>query len=144
MEGEWRVSIGRLEKIKSVGAVEFEQPGRFQCEVRRKQSRREKVRVIWPSSKAVFAAVINCRSPQPASWEQTEATGHPPAQNPTPKPEDCYYPHGNSDREEDFTAKVDRMKNALAPLESSVLMVSPKLPPAFLLACVSSSWRSGV
>ncbi|KAJ8367953.1 hypothetical protein SKAU_G00079810 [Synaphobranchus kaupii] len=54
-------------------------------------------------------------SPQPASWEQTEATGYPPAQSPTPKPQDRYYPHGN--REEDLTAKVDRV----APLEPSLL-----------------------
>ncbi|KAG5837134.1 hypothetical protein ANANG_G00236040 [Anguilla anguilla] len=69
-------------------------------------------------------------SPQPASWEQTEATGYPPAQSPTPKPEDCYYPHGNSHREEDFTAKVDRTKNVSALLETSVLK-SPR--PVFTI-----------
>ncbi|XP_035242344.1 centrosomal protein of 63 kDa-like [Anguilla anguilla] len=69
-------------------------------------------------------------SPQPASWEQTEATGYPPAQSPTPKPEDCYYPHGNSHREEDFTTKVDRTKNVSALLETSVLK-SPR--PVFTI-----------
>ncbi|XP_061073640.1 centrosomal protein of 63 kDa-like [Conger conger] len=59
-------------------------------------------------------------SPQAACWEQTEA------QSPTPKPEDCYYPHGNSHGEEEFTAKVDRTKNTSAPMEPAVL-TSPSL-----------------